>query len=132
MEFYHIQETLLFIVTTVRTSVISILLFIFHKSIQRIEKELGPNSQHGQRFFSSPQRPNQLWDPPSQGHEIDLLPPSSAKVKNAWNHNPTTPQCLHGFCFIKHRDSLTVPEFMLQSDGMHPELILQYCIFGVE
>jgi hypothetical protein len=68
----------------------------------------------------------------SQGHEIDPLPPSSAKVKNAWNHNPTTLNVFMAFLFIKHRESLTIPEFMLHSDGMHPELILQYCIFGVE
>jgi hypothetical protein len=37
------------------------------------------------RFFTSPQRPDRLWGPPSvkrQGCEADHSPPSSAEFKN--------------------------------------------------
>jgi hypothetical protein len=57
----------------------------------------GFNSRQGQEIFYSPQRPGQLWGPPSllsngvpeasspgvwQGQEADHSPPSSAEVNN--------------------------------------------------
>ena len=58
----------------------------------------------GQRFNSSPKRPDQLWDPSSlllngqysslpgvkrQAHEINHSPPSNAKVTNEWSYTST-------------------------------------------
>jgi hypothetical protein len=37
------------------------------------------------------------------GHEADHLPPSSAKVKNAWSYTSIPPYFFMGWCLIKHK-----------------------------
>jgi len=38
------------------------------------------------------------------GHEVEHLPPSSAKVKNKWSYISTPPLCLNGI----NRDNVTI------------------------
>jgi hypothetical protein len=39
------------------------------------------------------------------GHEVNLSPPSNAKVKNEWSYTTTSPICLHG----ADRGNFTLP-----------------------
>jgi hypothetical protein len=84
----------------------------------------GPGSIPGSvRFFSSPQRPDRLWGPPSllsngyrgsfpgvkrQRREADQSPPSSAEVKKGGAIHPLPHMSSwHSTYLIKHRDSFT-------------------------
>jgi hypothetical protein len=41
------------------------------------------------------------------GREADHLPPSSAKVKNAWSYTSTPQYIFMAWCLVKHRDNFT-------------------------
>lgn len=63
------------------------------------------------RFLSTPNRPDQLWCPPSlqgnkyrdsfpgverPGRDVDHLPPPSAKAMNEWSYTSALQICLNG------------------------------------
>jgi len=67
-------------------------------------------SGRGNKLYSSPTRPNQLWGPPSLllnerkdtfpgirhvGREVES-PSSSADVRNTWSCTDSPPTCFHG------------------------------------
>lgn len=94
------------------------------------DKATGYIPDTANRFFSSPQRPDHLWDPPasySMGtrkfypgnkpncHEFHRLPPSSAKGKNVCSYTSTLPCNFLLWCLIKQSDMVT---FTL--DALHP------------
>jgi hypothetical protein len=76
-----------------------------------------------ERFFSSPRRPDRLWSPPSllssgyrelfpwglkrPGREADHSLPTSAEIKNMWNHppSPSTTTSWRTAYFDKHWDN---------------------------
>jgi hypothetical protein len=77
----------------------------------------------GQRFFLSPQRPDQFWDPSNllqsgyrgaptgvkcPGREADHSLLSSAEVKNGRVIPPLPPYVLMVWCLIKRRDNFTI------------------------
>jgi hypothetical protein len=83
-------------------------------------KVWGLNSGRGKKFFSSPERPDTFWGPPSRGyrdssprvkwlgHEVYHSPSTRVKVKNGWRYIRTPPIYLHGverenFTFYKIR-----------------------------
>jgi hypothetical protein len=77
----------------------------------------------GARFFSSPQRPDQLWCPPTllsnwycglfpqgvkrPGREADHSPPSSADIKNGGAIPSLPMSSWHNVYLIKHKDNFT-------------------------
>ena len=67
----------------------------------------GSNPGRGRGLPFSPERPGQLWSPPTlilngypvvkrPGREVDRLPPSSAEVVSEWSYTYTPPICLNG------------------------------------
>jgi hypothetical protein len=70
----------------------------------------------GREFFSSPPRPEWLWDPPSllslrikqPEHEAYHSPPSSAVVKNAWSYTSTPQYVFMAWRLVKHRDNFPI------------------------
>jgi len=98
--------------------------------------------RQGQRFFSSPKRPNRLWDPPNlliSGYRrslpeikrlrcaYDIWNPSSADVKNEWSYTSSPPIFLLGV----DRDSFTIFIVPCQPDVYVPLVVwgiyLQTC-----
>jgi hypothetical protein len=83
--------------------------------------EFGSRQGQWRGLFPSQPRPDRLWDPPSllsngylgtpspgvkwPGHENDHLPPSRAKVKNAWNYTSTPQYVFMTSYLVKHRDN---------------------------
>jgi hypothetical protein len=82
----------------------------------------GSSPGRGWEFFSSPPRPDRLWDPPSLlsnvyqgalslgvkrlGREADQLPPSSAEVKNAQSYTSTPQYAFMALCSVKAQGQL--------------------------
>jgi hypothetical protein len=54
------------------------------------------------------------------GHEADHSPPSSTKIKNAWNYNSTATYTSMTWCLIKGRDNFTFLTF-IKSPGYQYE-----------
>jgi hypothetical protein len=57
-------------------------------------------------FFSSPQRQNRLWSPPSPYQ-------MGTEVKNTWSYTSTAPYFFMEWCLIKHRGNFIVYLYLL-------------------
>jgi hypothetical protein len=76
------------------------------------DRGVGVRVPVGLKIFTSPHRPDRLWDPPNlvsivylealspglkrQGREADHSPPTSAEAKKTWIYETTPPIRLHG------------------------------------
>ena len=96
-----------------------------HETRVRAGKPRNQNSIPGaiKRFFSSPRRPDQLWNPSSPlqnrhwgpyfgvkrpGHEANHSPPTTAKVKKAWSNTFISLYIFTTRLFIKPRDNFII------------------------
>jgi hypothetical protein len=83
--------------------------YISHSGYGMDDRGVGVRVPVGSRIFSSPQRPDRLWGPPTilsngyrdsfsrvkrQVREADHSPPASAEVKETWVYTSIPPYAL--------------------------------------